>query len=77
MSLEDFKRQALQLPFDEREDLAYSLLRSLDENEEDVDGEHDRLWRNEIESRYREYKEGKAELFDADEVLAELRAEIV
>jgi putative addiction module component (TIGR02574 family) len=77
MSFEDFKREALKLPADEREDLAYNLLQSLDEEEEDMAGEHERLWKNEIESRYREYKEGKAELFDADEVLAELRAEIV
>jgi len=76
MSFEDFKREAHRLPVDDREDLAYSLLHSLDEAEED-DGEHKRLWKNEIESRYQEYKEGKAELFDADEVLAELRAEIV
>ncbi|HSS52161.1 MAG TPA: addiction module protein [Thermoanaerobaculia bacterium] len=76
MPFEDFKREAHKLPVDDREDLAYSLLHSLDEAEED-DGEHERLWRNEIERRYQEYKEGKAELFDADEVLAELRAETV
>ena len=77
MSFEDFKREALQLPTDEREDLTYHLLQSLAEEEEDMTGEHERLWRNEIESRYQEYKEGKAELFDVDEVLAELRAETV
>lgn len=38
-----------------------------------VDPEHDRLWRDEIKRRHCEYKEGKAELLDADEVIAELR----
>ena len=46
------------------------------EDLERADPEHDRLWREEIERRYREYKEGKAKLLDADEVIAELRAEI-
>ena len=46
------------------------------EDLERIDPEYDRLWREEIERRYREYKEGKAKLLDADEVIAELRAEI-
>lgn len=45
------------------------------EDLESVDPEHDRLWREEIQRRYREYKDGKAEIWDADEVIAELRAE--
>lgn len=46
----------------------------LDE-EEEIDPQHEGLWREEIERRYREYKEGKAPVFDAEEVIAELRAE--
>jgi putative addiction module component (TIGR02574 family) len=76
MSLEDLKREALKLPLDEREDLAYSLLRSLDEEEEGADSDHERLWKEEIERRYQEYERGKAQTFDADEVIAELRAEL-
>jgi hypothetical protein len=41
-----------------------------------VDSEHDRLWREEIKRRHQEYKEGKAKLWDADEVIAKLLAEI-
>lgn len=76
MSLEDLKREALKLSRDEREDLAYSLLRSLDEEEEDADSDHERLWKEEIERRYHEYEQGTAQTFDADEVIAELRAEL-
>lgn len=46
------------------------------EDLERADPEHDRLWREEIQRRYREYKEGRAVLWDAEEVIAELRAEI-
>ncbi|HEY0511083.1 MAG TPA: addiction module protein [Thermoanaerobaculia bacterium] len=76
MSFEDLKREALKLSLDDREDLAYSLLRSLDEEEDDVNPDHARLWREEIERRYREYQQGTAQTFDADEVIAELRAEL-
>ena len=77
MSLEDLKREALKLSLDDREDLAYSLLRSLDEEEEeDFGSDHARLWKEEIDRRYREYQQGTAQTFDADEVIAELRAEL-
>jgi putative addiction module component (TIGR02574 family) len=81
MSLEDLKREALKrealkLSFDDREDLAYSLLRSLDGEDEDVGPGHATLWKEEIERRYREYEQGTAQTFDADEVIAELRAEL-
>ena len=76
MSLEDLKREALKLSLHEREDLAYSLLHSLDEEEEDAGPDHARLWKEEIERRYREYEQGTAQTFDADEVIAELRAEL-
>jgi putative addiction module component (TIGR02574 family) len=76
MSFDDLKREALKLPLDDREDLAYSLLRSIEEAEdEDSNPDHARLWKKEIDRRYQEYKQGKAEVFDADEVIAELRAE--
>jgi hypothetical protein len=39
---------------------------------EPVDPEHDRLWREEIERRYQEFKKGKAELWNAEEVIAEI-----
>jgi putative addiction module component (TIGR02574 family) len=72
MSFEELKREALKLSYEDREILFYTLHQSLEEEEEDP--EHARIWKEEIERRYREYKAGKAQLFDAEEVLSELRA---
>jgi putative addiction module component (TIGR02574 family) len=74
MSLEDLKREALKLSYDEREELALTLHKSLDEEEEDP--EIERAIMAEVKRRYQEYEEGKAELLDGEEVLAELRAEL-
>jgi putative addiction module component (TIGR02574 family) len=75
MSFEDLKREALKLSFDEREELALTLHKSLDEEEEDP--EIERAIMAEVRRRYQEYEEGKVELLDGEEVLAELRAELV
>jgi putative addiction module component (TIGR02574 family) len=75
MKREDLKKEALKLPSEDRAELAYSLIRSLDEDEE-PDSEHERLWREEIQRRYRELKEGKAELIPAEEVFAAIRASL-
>lgn len=75
MKREDLKKEALKLPSEDRAELAYRLIRSLDEDEES-DGEHERLWREEIQRRYRELKEGKAELIPAEEVFAAIRASL-
>jgi putative addiction module component (TIGR02574 family) len=74
MSIEDLKREALKLSFDEREELALTLHKSLDEEEEDPDVE--RAIMAEVKRRYQEYEEGKVELLDGEKVLAELRAEL-
>jgi putative addiction module component (TIGR02574 family) len=76
MKREDLKKEALKLPSEDRAELAYSLIRSLDEDDEEPDREHERLWREEIQRRYRELKEGKAELIPAEEVFAEIRASL-
>lgn len=76
MEFKELKLEALKLPSDEKEELAYSLLRSLDDEEDELDPEHERLWKEEIERRCREIDEGKAELISAEEVFAELRAEL-
>ena len=73
MSLDDLKREALKLSFDEREELVHTLHESLDE-EEDTDIE--RAIMDEVKRRYRKIEEGRAELLDGEEVLAELRAEL-
>ena len=51
-------------------------LSSIHAREGEKDPEYDRRWREEIDRRYREYKEGKAQVYDVDEVLAELRAKL-
>jgi putative addiction module component (TIGR02574 family) len=74
MSFDELKREALKLSFDEREELALTLHKSLDEEEEDPEIESAIM--EEVKRRYREYEEGKVELLDGEEVLAELRAEL-
>jgi putative addiction module component (TIGR02574 family) len=73
MSLEDLKREALKLSFDEREELVLTLHKSLDEEEEDPEVE--RAIMAEVRRRYREIEEGKVELLDGETVFAELLAE--
>jgi putative addiction module component (TIGR02574 family) len=74
MSLEDLKREALKLSFDEREELVHTLHKSLDEDEEEPDIE--RAIMDEVKRRYREIEEGRAVFLDGEQVLAELRAEL-
>jgi putative addiction module component (TIGR02574 family) len=74
MSLEDLKREALKLSFDEREELVHTLYKSLDEEEDDPDIE--RAIMDEVKRRYREIEEGRAVFLDGEQVLAELRAEL-
>jgi len=73
MSLDDLKREALKLSFDEREELVHTLYKSLDEEEEDP--EIERAIMDEVKRRYREIEEGRAVFLDGEQVLAELRAE--
>ena len=75
MSFEDFKREALKYSPEERAELRDTLSASLGEDEED-DFVLSQAWREEIDRRYQEYKEGKAQVYDVDEVLAELRAKL-
>ena len=74
MSLEDLKREALKLSFDEREELVHTLYKSLDEEEDDPDIE--RAIMDEVKRRYHEIEEGRAVFLDGEQVLAELRAEL-
>ena len=61
---------ALGLPEDERAKLANQLLDSLGMPDEEAS----EAWRLEIEQRARDVIEGKVELLDYDEVMAEMRA---
>jgi|tagenome__1003787_1003787.scaffolds.fasta_scaffold16512656_1 putative addiction module component (TIGR02574 family) len=73
MSFEEFKREALKLSFDEREELVLTLHKSLDEEEEDP--EIERAIMTEVRRRYEAIKEGKTKLISAEEVFSELLGE--
>jgi putative addiction module component (TIGR02574 family) len=61
---------ALGLPEDERAKLANQLLESLGMPDEEAS----EAWRLEIERRARDVIDGKVELLDYDDVMAEMRA---
>ena len=65
---------ALSLPRDARAEIAHRLLRSL-ENEE-FPGDVSDAWREEIERRRQEFREGKANPVPADEALRRAYAAI-
>lgn len=67
MSLEDFKREALKLSHDDREELARTLCASLDEEEDD----QPRL-PAEVRRRCQAYEEGKTKPMSLEELLAGL-----
>jgi putative addiction module component (TIGR02574 family) len=69
MSFEDFKREALRMSFDEREELAHALYDSLDEDE-DMDAAA--VLPEEVKRRYQAYKEGKTQPITLEELLAGL-----
>jgi putative addiction module component (TIGR02574 family) len=66
--IQEIEEKALKLPSTERALLAEHLISSL-EGEEDAEAE--RLWINEAERRYREYKEGKVKARPAAQVFKE------
>ncbi len=65
VDLKEFERQALQLPLKERAALAEHLIASLDVPE---DAECERLWVEEAERRYQEYKNGSISSRPAEDV---------
>ncbi|HEX7185939.1 MAG TPA: addiction module protein [Thermoanaerobaculia bacterium] len=75
MTVDELEVEVLKLSLESRAELAHRILLSLDEAEE-PDPEHERLWMEEIERRYRAVREGTARLTPADEVLAAIRAEL-
>ena len=64
----EIREQALKLPSSERAQLAQDLIASLDENDE---AENERLWIEEAERRYDEYKKGLLSSRPACEVFRE------
>ena len=69
----EFKDRALQLPLRERALLAEHLIASLDEA---GDAGAERLWAEEAERRYREYKAGKLSSRSSEEALRDARASL-
>jgi putative addiction module component (TIGR02574 family) len=71
--LKEIEENALRLPPHDRAELAEHLIHSLDEVE---DSEAERLWIEEAERRYREYKEGKVKGIPAEVVFNETRSKL-
>ncbi len=73
-SFKTVAEQALDLPDDQRGELAALLLRSLEphDGEELTASEWEVAWSAELARRLQEIHEGRVELVDGDEVLAEL-----
>ncbi len=69
----EIEEEALRLPSHERAQLAERLISSLDELE---DSEAERLWIEEAERRYQEYKQGKVKAKPAEMVFKEARSKL-
>lgn len=67
------EEEALRLSSHERAQLAEHLISSLDELE---DPEAERLWIEEAERRYQEYKQGKVKVKPAEMVFKEARSKL-
>ncbi len=71
--IKEIEEEALRLPSHERAQLAEHLIHSLDEVE---DPEAERLWIEEAERRYQEYKQGKVKAKPAGMVFKEARLKL-
>ena len=71
--IKEIEGEALRLPLHERAELAEHLILSLEE-EEDLEAE--RLWIEEAERRYQEYKQGKVQAIPANKVFQDARSKI-
>lgn len=74
LPLKQLEAEALELPVQERAQLAKSLIASLDQDVDDDPAEVERAWEEEIRRRLTELDAGTAELIPADQVFAELRS---
>lgn len=74
-SIADIEKELMALPTEDRARVALDLIRSLDKDEETLTREEwEAAWHAEIERRVQDVHEGRVELRDAEEVLAELKA---
>jgi putative addiction module component (TIGR02574 family) len=75
MAFEQLLAWALQLPIQQRIELGEALFASVDSEDEDEDpAEVEAAWAEEIKRRVDEIRNGTVETYDAEEVMAELRA---
>lgn len=74
VSYEEIEAAALDLPRAERERLAVSLIRSLDDDLLDIDRDVVvAAWMDEIDERWRQYLAGEMDAVSATEVIADAR----
>ncbi|MDZ7661049.1 addiction module protein [Thiohalophilus sp.] len=74
-SINDLEKEVFALPREDRARIALDLIRSLDKDDEPISREEwEAAWREEIQQRVQDVHEGRVELVDAEEALAELRA---
>jgi len=72
-NLDELTRQVLDLPLDQRSELAEKLLESLDELAPE---ELEQVWAAEAERRYEAFKDGKVEAFDGPAVHRRIIADL-
>ena len=73
-NVQEIEEKALKLSHSERAILAEHLIQSLEDQEDDPDIE--RLWIEEAERRYKEYKEGKVKAKPAELVFKDAYSRI-
>ncbi len=73
LKVKEIEEEALRLPSSHRAQLAEYLIKSLDEDE---DPEAEKLWVEEADRRYQEYKKGKIKAKSAERVFKEARSKL-
>jgi len=72
-NLDELTKQVLDLPLDQRSELAEKLLESLDELAPE---EIEQVWAAEAERRYQAFEDGRVEAFDGNAVHREIIADL-
>ncbi|TDX99555.1 addiction module protein [Thiohalophilus thiocyanatoxydans] len=74
-SIAEIEKDLMALPIQDWARIAADLIRSLDKDDETLSREElDAAWLEEIQRRVQDVHEGRVELLDAEQVMAELRA---
>jgi putative addiction module component (TIGR02574 family) len=72
-TVDGLAKQAIDLPADQRLTLAFRILSTL---EPPLSAEIEEAWEREISDRIKKFREGKSKSIPADEVFAELDADL-